>query len=198
MSGYLQQFSGYVLAGGRSRRMGRDKAFLTIGDKSFAENSISILSSVCKNRVKFVVNADQATFLKRFPAGSETIFDTYKNRGPVGGIHAALRDCKIKFAIVIAVDLPFIQPTLIEELAQQAFKTNNSVVAVSEDGRIPLCCTFKKGNKIDAALAKFSRDKNTSFLRFLSFIEPEKFQIASNAELFNVNYPEDFERIQAL
>ena len=59
-----QNFTGYILAGGKSSRMKRDKAFLEIGGKTFLENAFSALAPNCK-RVKIVLNPAQKHFIEK-------------------------------------------------------------------------------------------------------------------------------------
>ena len=112
-----KRFTGYILAGGKSSRMGRDKAFLKIGEKTFLENAVEILTPVCK-QVKIVLNKSQTHFIEKLPEGISHIFDIHENRGAVGGIHAAFQDCKTEFAVILAVDLPFVTSEAIEKLCE--------------------------------------------------------------------------------
>ncbi len=83
-------FTGYILAGGKSSRMGRDKAFLKIGEKTFLENAVEILKPNC-DQVKIVLNKSQNHFIEKLPDGISHIFDIHENRGALGGIHAAFQ-----------------------------------------------------------------------------------------------------------
>ncbi|MCB1023640.1 MAG: molybdenum cofactor guanylyltransferase, partial [Acidobacteria bacterium] len=146
MSFDINNFSGYVLAGGRSSRMGRDKAFLEINGKTFLQNAIEILSPVFASRVKVVLNRQQTHFIEKLPAGIAHIFDIYENRGPLGGIHASFMDCKTKFAVILAVDLPLVKPGLIEALSTRAVGNRaDAVVPIqSETGlKQPLCGVYR-------------------------------------------------------
>ncbi|MCY7345506.1 MAG: NTP transferase domain-containing protein, partial [Pyrinomonadaceae bacterium] len=98
----MTNFSGYVLAGGKSSRMQTDKAFLEIGGETFLSRAVKTLSETCENRVKVVLNNHQNNFIERLPANISPIFDAYENRGALGGIHAALTDCPTKYALVLA------------------------------------------------------------------------------------------------
>src|SRR5438045_1162415 len=100
------RFTGYILAGGKSSRMGKDKAFLKTSDKTFLERAINALSSICENHVKIILNQNQTDLIEKLPPNIPYIFDIFENRGALGGIHTALKNCKTKFAIILAVDLP--------------------------------------------------------------------------------------------
>jgi len=73
----------FVLAGGRSSRMGSDKALLTYGSHTLLERALRIASECGKI---YIVGARD-----RYANFGETIEDIYPGCGPLGGIHAALR-----------------------------------------------------------------------------------------------------------
>ncbi|HEY0050502.1 MAG TPA: NTP transferase domain-containing protein, partial [Pyrinomonadaceae bacterium] len=79
-------FSGYVLAGGKSSRMKTDKAFLKLRGETFLERAVRALSRACGERVKIVINENQkAKFAKSFPS-FDFVFDVFSERGALGGI----------------------------------------------------------------------------------------------------------------
>ena len=114
----FDNFSGFVLAGGKSSRMKTDKAFLEIGGETFLNRAVKTLLNTCENRVKVVLNSTQNNFIERLPADVPQVFDIYENRGALGGIHAALKSCETKYTIILAVDLPFVMTEAIEKLAE--------------------------------------------------------------------------------
>ena len=74
-------FTGFVLAGGKSSRMGKDKAFLQIENETFLERAITTLSTVCENRVKIVLSQNQTNLIEKLPPNVSHIFDIFENRG---------------------------------------------------------------------------------------------------------------------
>ena len=81
------KFEGFVLAGGKSSRMGKDKARLKIGNETFTERAAKILSPVCKGRVKIVLNQYQKA--EDFPA-FDCVRDHFSEHGAPGGLHLSL------------------------------------------------------------------------------------------------------------
>ncbi|HEX8251049.1 MAG TPA: molybdenum cofactor guanylyltransferase, partial [Pyrinomonadaceae bacterium] len=134
-------FSGYVLAGGKSSRMKTDKAFLKLGGETFLRRAAGALAPACHGRVKIVINENQkAKFEKSFPS-FDFVFDLFPERGALGGIHAALKNCETECAIILACDLPLVTGEAIEALTKCVVSEDiAAIVPTQPDGRFqPLC-----------------------------------------------------------
>ena len=195
------KFEGFVLAGGKSFRMDADKAFLEFDGESFLERAIKTLAIVCQTRVKTVLNQRQTDFIAKLPADISYIFDCFENRGALGGIHAALNDCRSEWAFVLACDMPFVSPKAIENLAKAAeLNENFAVVPQESNGRIqPLGAIYKAKSCLPVLQNLLRRQTSNSVKDFLKLI-PVKYIEAElldrGADVFsNINYPEDYERI---
>ena len=95
----------FVLAGGKSSRMGRDKAFLELEGRTLLSLALEAASAVAAS-VWIVGNA------AKFAAFAPVVEDMYSERGPLAGIHAALAATATDLNLILAVDLPFIQTEL--------------------------------------------------------------------------------------
>lgn len=178
--------------------MGRDKAFLNIGDKTFVENAFDALKLNC-SQVKIVVNKSQTHFIEKLPSNTPYIFDRFENRGALSGIHAALKDCETEFAVILAVDLPFVTSEAIKNLIQIALKFEefSAFVPRQFDGRLqPLCAVFRVKDCLSQLEKILSKNESSSVRDFLETIENkiiEAGNLSKNVNLFaNVNYPQDF------
>src|SRR5688572_11108294 len=166
-------FSGYVLAGGKSSRMGADKAFLKIGDKTFIENAVDALKPNCE-QVKIVLNKTQTHFIEKLPESAVHIFDRFENRGALGGIHAALKDCETEFAVILAVDLPFVDESAIKKLCESAigYDVFSAIVPRQNDGRLqPLCAVYRAKNCLSKLEEILSKNESASVRDFLEMVE---------------------------
>lgn len=200
----FDNFTGYVLAGGRSSRMGSDKAFLELcGGETFLNRAVSRLAPICENRT-VVLNHSQQNFIEKLPKNIKCIFDAFENRGAPGGIHAALEDCKTEYALILAVDLPFITTAAMANLAAIAAESKKvaAVVPIQSDGRIqPLCAVYRPAEclqKLSKLLAETTSVSARDFLALIEtrFVEQNELTIAGNDNLFfNVNRPEDFQKL---
>lgn len=202
----FSQFTGYVLAGGKSSRMGADKAFLKKNDETFVERAIKNLSGICENRVKIVLNRNQTHFIEKLPYNFSHIFDNFENRGALGGIHAALKDCKTKYAVILAVDLPLVNSRALAKLAEIA-ETSNEFTAVvprqTDDRLQPLCAVYNARFCLPPLENLLNETESASVRDFLEIIAP---RIVEQSELtvddsenifFNVNRPADFKLLES-
>ncbi|CAN5300322.1 molybdenum cofactor guanylyltransferase [soil metagenome] len=189
--------TGFVLAGGKSARMGADKFALEIDGETFLDRAVNVLSPVCKT-VKIVLNDDQNIETKQ-----PVIRDIYKERGALGGIHAALKNCETKFAVILAVDLPFVTTEALENLGNLAFASNKYIAVVPRqtDGRAqPLCAVYRSKYCLPT-LEKLLMENNTASVRdFLGIIFPkyiEQNRLSENENLLlNINSPSDLYKIE--
>lgn len=100
----LRDFSGYVLAGGQSSRMGRDKALIELAGKPLIEHAVIKLKRVC---------ADVAISSSNPLLGAHAplISDVHPGCGPIGGMEAALLQTSRDWNLFLPVDVPFL-PTV--------------------------------------------------------------------------------------
>jgi molybdenum cofactor guanylyltransferase len=133
------EYTGVILAGGKSRRLDyRNKALLQIGDKTIIELVVDALSKVTEKIILITNSPQEFEFLKLPMLG-----DTIPNSGPIGGIYTGLKESKTHQNIVVACDMPFIQPQLLQFLVCQS-KGYDIVIPLTIDGYHPLCAVYSK------------------------------------------------------
>ena len=187
------QVSGFVLAGGKSTRMGQDKATLTLNGRTLLEHALAALRQVCRD----------VSILGRYELYgtlAPVYEDIYPGCGPLGGIHTALSNAQTPYSLIIAVDTPFLLPEFLSYLAERAI-ASDAVVITPEiaDYTQPLSTVYsldflpiaeraiKAGNYKIVPL--FPRSQT------LVIKEAELRRFAFSAEMFeNLNTPEDMER----
>lgn len=180
-----------VLAGGKSRRLGRDKASLEIGGKPQLERVVDLLADLV-DEVRVSVRADQpADALRdRYPQ----IVDREADAGPVGGILAALEFDRNADWLVVAVDLPRLDRQTVEALLNAEPSGPFTAYRSTSDGLPePLCAVYR------AEALPVVRGYVDAGVRC-----PRKILIKSGTELLeqpnpaaldNLNTPEDQARI---
>ena len=129
----------FILAGGKSSRMGTDKAFLEWEGSTFLERALLCARSITPH-VTIVGSRD------KFESFAPVIEDKYPDRGPLGGIHAALADSSAEQNSVLAVDLPLVPPAFLSYLLEQAIASPTSWVVIprSSERLQPLCAVYRR------------------------------------------------------
>jgi molybdopterin-guanine dinucleotide biosynthesis protein A len=133
---------GLLLAGGRSRRMQRDKLALEYGGQTQLQRAMSLLEPLVE-RVFVSVRADQRDDPQR--AAYPLIADLQPDLGPIGGIHAALRAHPAAAWLVLACDLPFLDSATLQQLiAAREPRRLATAFRSSHDGKPePLCAIYE-------------------------------------------------------
>jgi molybdopterin-guanine dinucleotide biosynthesis protein A len=122
---------GFVLAGGKSSRMGQDKAFLEFCGRPLIQNALEIMNCAGLSSRIAGARSDLSDFAPVVPDLAEE-----SGLGPLAGICAALSACTSRFAAFLPVDLPFIPASLIEYLVHHAVVAEAAVTVVSVGGFI--------------------------------------------------------------
>jgi molybdenum cofactor guanylyltransferase len=109
------RFSVAVLAGGESKRMGRDKALLPLNERPLIAHVVDRCGS-CSDDVFVVTKRPRQLQSLRF----RVVVDDFEEQTPLSGIVSALRAAARPYVFVCACDMPFVSPTLIRMLADRA------------------------------------------------------------------------------
>ncbi len=106
--------TGILLAGGRSRRMGRDKAWVDLAGRPLIRWSLDALRQASDRQV--IVARDEAAAERLRTLGVPVIVDALAARGPLTGVHAGLRAATSDLSLVLACDMPLVRPELLRFL----------------------------------------------------------------------------------
>lgn len=104
--------TGILLAGGRSRRMGHDKAWADLAGRPMVHWVLDALREVSVRQIAVARDAAQAAG-RLSELGLPIAVDRFPARGPLSGIHAGLAACETDLAVVVACDLPLVHPALL-------------------------------------------------------------------------------------
>lgn len=180
------QAAGYVLVGGKSSRMGRDKALLPGRFRYLLDDVAEGVRTVAGN-VTLVGRADRFGELHY-----DCISDLRPCLGPLAGLEAALISSSTDLNLVLACDMPAIDVTHLRRLLERA-QVSKSGCIVTEDaaGKVhPLCAVYKK-----ACLAVIQcrlDEKRLSLMGLLEEVATE--YIRAGATVENINTPEEWTR----
>lgn len=95
--------TGIILAGGASRRMGKDKGLCYYKGKQLVSYSIEVLKPICDN---IIIGSNNPDEYSKF--GYEVIVDEIKNIGPIGGIYSCLKKSSTKRNLIVSCDTPYL------------------------------------------------------------------------------------------
>lgn len=182
--------TGYILAGGKSSRMGRDKGLLEFNGKAIIQHIIEQLQPAVSQIVIIANNAEYEKF------GLTVIPDKIKDIGPAGGIYTALTHSNTQRNFILSCDLPFVTTKAIEFIIQH-IAAAQIILPVHQGQLEPLFGVYSK-----SCLLQWSELIRQGFLKLQEMVthfDLVKLDIAGNLlfddPLFlNVNTPEEYKK----
>jgi len=133
------EVSVFILAGGKSTRMGRDKAFVEFQGQTLLCRMLDVARQVSPN---VCIVGDRG----KFAAFASVIEDAFPNCGPLAGIHAALRGSRSDLNLILAVDVPFVSLAFLQYLIARAKKLPDATVTAARalGGFQPLSAVYRR------------------------------------------------------
>lgn len=117
----FKDITAIILAGGKSKRMGKEKALLPIGNKSIIQVLVEKLKGLFPRIILSTNSPENFVFLN-----IRMVEDFYKNMGPLSGIHAGLIETETEKNFVISCDLPLMNTEMIEYICN--YKSDKKIV----------------------------------------------------------------------
>lgn len=190
----MSQATAIILAGGKSTRMGTDKALIRVSDDNMLESAVRALAGGFS---ELIISANNRSYES---LEIKTVSDVYPGRGPLAGIHAGLLASGNDVNFVVPCDMPFIDVQLALYMVELA---NGFDVVVPKIGTYyePLFAVYTK-NCLPAIEAHLLAGRNKVMklytdtglkIRYVNEAEIEKFG-HSESLFFNVNTPVDLEQ----
>src|SRR5207237_2347908 len=174
--------NGFILAGGKSRRMGRDKALLDWQGRPLLSHMVDLLRSATDD-VQVV--------------GRDPLPDRLPGRGPLSGIATALAITSSDANLIVAVDLPLLTKDFLTYLRLQIEHSSRPLFVCKIESHFPLCLGIRR-----VLLPEIERRLSSGDLSVHRFIEASDAQIVSDSQLRvagfepamfrNINTPEDY------
>jgi molybdopterin-guanine dinucleotide biosynthesis protein A len=190
-----QPITAFILAGGRSQRMGTDKAFLSYRNEPLIQGAIRTCQSVTTD-VRIVGEpARYACF------GLPVIPDSGESLGPLSGIHTALQHSPSRFSSVIACDMPLMPPAFFR-LMLRKLPGPDAVIMRFNDGSVePLCgiysLTCSLVTEQNLASGKLKITDLLSQVKVEYITEEELHAQGMSRKIFtNVNTPDDLKQLE--
>ena len=182
-----------ILAGGKSRRMGSNKAFLKYGDTTFIEHQVMMLRKIFDEIILSANDENAYAGLKL-----AIVSDVIPEKGPLSGIYAGLSHARSSHAFVIACDMPFINEKLILYLKSQ-INGYDVVVPQTSRGLEPMHAFYSRN-----CIQPMHRCLEEGRLRIVDFFSEVKVKVVDEKEfagldaslqsLINLNTPDEYKK----
>lgn len=189
----VDDLTAFILAGGKSTRMGADKAFLGWKGRTLLDHSVELARGLSPE----VLIVGEAS---KFASYGAVVEDVFRERGPLGGIHAALQATATDLNLILAVDLPLLEPKFLRYIVKRA-RTATAIVTIARAGGgwQPLCAVYRR--EFAPLAERALREGNNKIDPLFTLVETEiidEEQLAKlgfSARIFqNVNTPRDLEK----
>lgn len=184
----MDKFRALVLAGGRSSRMGQDKALLDYQGQRLIDVMMDLLESVTEDRSRILVSGQVA--------GYPCVLDEHPGLGPLEGLRCALKEVENgETLLVVPVDMPLLTKACLEDLLEKS-SVMKDFIRFSES---ELPCVFLVSEKLREVLLTLSDphlEKNQrSFRRLFLRLEGEVRRCSDSKTLCNTNTPEEWQEV---
>lgn len=177
----------YILCGGRSRRMGQDKALMKVGGESLLNKQISNSSSYFKEIV--LLSGENV-----YPVEFRQLNDEITDAGPLSGLLTALKDGKNrseKLITIFPVDLPYLSETTIQKLSSIKPKETDEAVFLKSNFDIqPLAGVYR--TRLIDKLEEYLKTGNRMVFGFANSLNYSIIHVKED-ELRNINTKDDIE-----
>jgi molybdopterin-guanine dinucleotide biosynthesis protein A len=194
----MPKYAALVLAGGRSTRLGRDKASEPLLGVPMLQRVIDRLAGLVDEYVIVTRDEEQALPSLVAPAPVAVVADVFRDAGPLGGIYAGLKAARAPHCLALACDMPLVQRALVAELLRLA-AGYDVVMPVSDGLPQPLCAVYTTAclEPIRSQL-EAGKYKITNFLGYVRprYVQPEEWREfdPEGLSFLNVNREEDLQR----
>lgn len=183
-----------ILVGGKSQRMGTNKSFVLLDGKPMLEVVLSIIRPLFSHQPILVANSSNLYAHLNLPI----VEDIYKEKGPLGGIHAALSYSSTPYIFVFGCDMPFLQPALIEYMVN---KLEDEDILIPRDGKRiePLHAIYSKNclPAVEAQIRQGSFKIQSFFSQVrIKYLEKEDLAVFGQSCFSNINNQEELVKAQ--
>jgi len=187
-----------VLAGGQSKRMGQDKAFLNVAGQPVIERVLTRIKLLSDD---VFINANLPEKYKKF--GLRIVPDVYPGRAALGGVYSAIHAARYQHVLVVACDMPFLNVDLLNYLINLAPTADVIAPVINPPQPETLHAVYSK-NCLPAIEPKLKANK----LRIIGFFEHVSVRYVPRDEVskfdphfysfMNMNTPQDWENVKML
>lgn len=187
------EISAGILAGGKSRRFGKNKVLAKLGDKTF----LDIVAKELSGFRETIISVDSYEKYRNFPY--TFIEDENKDIGPIEGIRQIIMKSKTFYTFICAADMPCIKKGVAEYLAEFISSDYDCYIITSSDGIHALCGLYSK--KTVSVFEESIKEGNYRILDSLDRLRtkyvPLEYSCFSNEVVKNINTLEDYNKLRS-
>jgi molybdopterin-guanine dinucleotide biosynthesis protein A len=190
MAGSLKPITGVILSGGKSLRMGEDKAFIKIEGTPIIERIFLLLERLFQEVIVITNQGERYHYL-----GAKVYEDLIPNLGALGGLYTGIARSSFPYSFVIACDMPYVNRAVIEHLTEKT-GDYDAIIPRTEDGLQPLHALYSR--RCLEAITEILRENKKRIVDFfplvrVRIVEENGFHsLDPHRESFiNLNTPED-------
>ena len=187
-----KMFSGAVLCGGKSKRMGRDKASVVLGGKTFLEIQLEKLRAA--GIQELMVSCAQGK-IPEVPEDVRAVEDLAQDKGPLAAIASVLSASPAEWCIILSVDAIGVRPETVRTIMHTAADSSSDIVILASPGGIqPLIGAYRK--TLAAAALELVNSGRLAVRSLFDGHPPLLLELPEDSpELLNCNTPEDLEKL---
>ncbi len=203
-----KNMTGIILSGGKSTRMGENKSLLKLGGKTVIERVVNLMQSLFSQVYLITNTPDEYEFLQ-IPMYE----DIFKYKGPIAGIHSGLKASETKKNFVVSCDIPLMSEEMIQYIID--YKTDKPITVCTADGFVqhligkydkeivPFAEEILINYTMTELRSQNQRNRHCKMLPLLDkvgaeIIDAEKLDFYSEYMFFNMNRPEDYQKLLAM
>lgn len=184
------KYSAYILAGGKSSRMGTDKGLLNLNEETFVKRIENTLKLITPD--VFVITSNEEYSIQKL----NCIQDVFPNKGPVGGIHSALNHSDNENIIIVSCDAPLVSIEFWQWLIQEHQKSNSVIIfPVLVENDYPLIGIYTKN--LEEIFFQAIQKEQLKLRFLLRQLKCNAVKVPSEFEnnLYNINTPEEYQKL---
>lgn len=183
----------FILAGGKSSRMGSDKGLIELSGKSLAQHVIDAGKTVSDSVYLVANNTEYKNF--RIPVINDLILD----KGPMGGIYTALSATKLEWNMFLSCDIPLIKSDILKLLSDNIQSDYDAIIVKHNNTIEPLCGIYNKSLKdffqVSIEQEKLSITKALAELK-VKYVEIPELESRATYCFKNINTPQDLKEVK--
>ncbi|MGQ9514820.1 MAG: molybdenum cofactor guanylyltransferase [Thermoproteota archaeon] len=197
--------SAIVLAGGSGKRLhGLEKCLLEVSGVPMIELVLGAVKEVCDEIIVSLSSPLQRIKIGPLLDNIAVVYDTIENFGPLEGIRQACRVVSHRFTVVVACDMPLLNPSVIDYLFSKISRYDGAI-PIWPDGKVePLCSVFESGT-LEKSVKRAVMTDNRRIMDAIKWLNIRYVQTCELEEIdpglytfYNVNDEKSLERVRSV